>query len=379
MAELRALYVGVQNLAELSPRTLDAIAGVGERLSFELMAAGLEAWGIPARAVDARKVVITDDRFGSAAPLMPEIAARVQELVRPLVHRGVVPVLPGYIGGTRGGIATTLGRGGSDWSASLIGAALPAKAIEIWTDVDGLMTADPRVVREARVIPEVSFAEAAELAYFGARVLHPATIKPAVEQGIPVWILNSMNPGAPGTRISAQAADVSGLPAAISFRRGVSVVSITQPRMPMAQGFLTRVFEVFARHRLALDLIASSEESVSVTLNAAASLQAIEADLAQLGEVRVQRRMAVVSLVGRGFVQRAGMAAWIFQAVRGVNIAMISFGASEMNVSFVVDEQQCETAVRALHQELFGANSVEEVPAELAAAAARIPLLEGAS
>jgi aspartate kinase len=234
-----------------------------------------------------------------------------------------------------------------------VGAALPVEAIQIWTDVDGMMTVDPRVLPGARVIPEVSFAEAAELAYFGAKVLHPATIKPAVERGIPVGILNSFNPSAPGTLITARVAGVEGEPRAIAFKKGISVVLISQPRMLMAHGFLSRVFEVFTRHRTSVDLVATSEVSISLTIDDAERLPAVEGDLQALGEVQVLRGMAIVSVVGSGFVRQSGLAARIFQCLREINVVMISFGASDVNLSFVVAQDRAEQAVRLLHQEFF--------------------------
>lgn len=353
VAELRAYYTGVHNLAELTPRTLDAISGIGERLSFEMVAACLADRGIPSLAVDAREVLVTDESFGRALPLMDLTRARLQERVLPLVARGVVPVLPGFIGRTEAGVSTTLGRGGSDWSASVVGAGLDASEIQIWTDVDGIMTVDPRVVPSARVIAEVSFAEAAELAYFGARVLHPATIRPAVERGIPVRILNSLHPSAPGTLISDRVAEGRSEPRAIAFKKGISVVLISQPRMLMAYGFVARVFEVFDRHRTPVDLIATSEVSISLTVDDDSRLAQVQKDLGALGEVAVMRDMAITSVVGRGFMRRAGLAGRIFQALRDVNVVMISFGASDVNVSFVVAASDAERAVRLLHQDFF--------------------------
>jgi aspartate kinase len=354
IAELRALYTGVYHLAELTARTLDAISGIGERLSYEIVAAALDAGGIPAQGVDARGVIVTDETFGRAAPLMEETAAAAARTIRPLIDDRVVPVLPGFIGSTRKGVATTLGRGGSDWSAAVVGAALGAEEIQIWTDVDGMMTVDPRVVPSARVISEVSFDEAAELAYFGAKVLHPATIKPAVERGIPVRILNSLNPSAPGTLIAGRlGGDERGEPRAIAFKKGISVILIAQPRMLMAYGFVARVFEVFDRHRTPVDLIATSEVSISLTVDDPQAVPAVEDELSRLGEVRVLRAMAIVSVVGRGFCRHPGLAARVFQTLREVNVVMISFGASDVNFSFVVAEADAERAVALLHHELF--------------------------
>jgi len=350
--ELATLYKGVHFLEELTPRSLDAIAGMGERLSFEIVAAALDAHGVPAVGIDARAVMVTDDAFGRALPLMDETGARVRDVILPLLGSRV-PVIGGFMGATRAGVATTLGRGGSDWSASVLGSLLPAEEIQIWTDVDGMLTVDPRTVSAARLIPEVTFEEAAELAYFGAKVLHPATIKPAVERDIPVRVLNSLNPSAPGTLITAAAPAASGEPRAIAFKKGITVVLISQPRMLMAHGFLARVFEAFDRHRTAVDLIATSEVSVSLTVDDPERLAAIQADLSVLGEVRVLRSMAIVSIVGRGFIRRSGLAGRIFHVLQDVNIVMISFGASDVNVSFVVAEQDAERSVRLLHSEFF--------------------------
>jgi aspartate kinase len=365
VSELRAMYGGVYNLGELTPRTLDAIAGMGERLSFEIVAAALRARGVPARAVDARRVILTDDAFGRARPRMEETTARVASEVRPVVNAGQVPVLPGFVGATADGVSTTLGRGGSDWSASLLGAALDADEIQIWTDVDGMMTVDPRVEPTARVLPLVSFEEAAELAYFGARVLHPETIRPAIERGIPVRILNTLRPDGEGTLIRKDAPATPGEPRAIAFKKGISVVLIAQPRMLMAYGFVARVFEVFGRHRTPVDLIATSEVSISLTVDDPAHLGEVRDELAGLGDVEVLGGMAIVSVVGRGFVRRAGLAARIFHAIRDVNVVMISFGASDVNVSFVVSEADAERAVRALHREFFAsaAGAAPPVPA----------------
>jgi aspartate kinase len=354
LAELAALYTGVYHLAELTARTLDAISGIGERLSYEIVAAGLEAGGIAAQAVDARGVIVTDETFGRATPLMDETRAAAGRTVRPLLDAQRVPVLPGFIASTRKGVATTLGRGGSDWSAAIVGAAMDAEEIQIWTDVDGMMTVDPRLVPSARVIPEVSFDEAAELAYFGAKVLHPATIKPAVERGIPVRILNSLNPSAPGTLIAGRLEGAErGEPRAIAFKKGIAVILIAQPRMLMAYGFVARVFEVFDRHRTPVDLIATSEVSISLTVDRPEAVPAVEEDLARLGEVEVLPGMAIVSVVGRGFSRHPGLAARVFQTLREVNVVMISFGASDVNFSFVVAEVDAERAVRLLHREFF--------------------------
>jgi aspartate kinase len=354
LRDLRSFYTGVQHLEELTARTMDAVSGMGERLSYEIVAAHCDAVGLPVKSIDARSVFLTDDTFGKAMPLMDETGARVREHILPVVQKGQIPVLGGFIGSTRQGVSTTLGRGGTDWSAAIVGALLPAEEIQIWTDVDGIMTVDPRLVPGAKILPEVTFEEAAELAYFGAKVLHPATIKPAVERGIPVFVLNSMNPTAPGTRIASRKSDDEiGEPRALAFKKGITVILVSQPRMLMAHGFTAKVFEVFARHKTSVDLIATSEVSISLTIDNTDTLTAVRADLAELGEVRIFQNMAMVSVVGRGFNRQAGLAGRIFQAIRDVNINMISFGASDVNVSFVVDQNDAERTVKSLHREFF--------------------------
>jgi aspartate kinase len=353
LSELSVLYQGIHHLEEHTPRSLDAISAMGERLSFEIAAAALAARGLPMQAIDSRQVLVTDDAFGRAQPRLAETGTRLRARVLPLIHEGRIPLLPGFIGATEEGVTTTLGRGGSDWSASLFGSLIGAEEIQIWTDVDGMLTVDPRAVPGARPVPEVSFAEAAELAYFGAKVLHPATIRPAVEKGIPVRVLNTMNPTAPGTRIVAEATGETGAPRALAFKTGLNVVLIREPRMLGAHGFLARVFEVFARHRTSVDLISTSEVSVSLTVDDPSALPGIERDLKELGDVQILPGMAIVSVVGRGFSRQSGLAAKVFGALRDVNIVMISFGASDVNVSFVVAEADAVPAVRALHTAFF--------------------------
>jgi aspartate kinase len=353
LEELRTLYTGVYHLEELTARSLDAIQAMGERMSCEIVAAALNAEGVRADALDARSILVTDETFGRATPVMDEVEKRARTELQPMIETGEVPVVGGFIGGTRGGVTTTLGRGGSDWSGAILGAALDAEEIQIWTDVDGMMTVDPRVVAGARVIPQVSFDEAAELAYFGAKVLHPATIRPAVEKGIPVRILNSMNSKVPGTLVSARGESGPSGACAIASKKGITVVLVSQPRMLMATGFLVKVFEVFERHGTAVDLIATSEVSVSLTIDSAEHLPPIKAELAQLGEVRILREMAIVSLVGRGFYRHPGLAGRVFHSMKDVNVAMISFGASDVNISFVVEASDAERAVLTLHKEFF--------------------------
>jgi aspartate kinase len=264
-----------------------------------------------------------------------------------------VPVTQGFIGSAADGATTTIGRGGSDYSAAIIGAALDAEEIEIWTDVDGIMTTDPQLVPEAAKVSLISFAEAAELAYFGAKVLHPSTLLPAMAKEIPVSVRNSRRPELTGTRIVRTAPLSNALVRAIAFKRGITIVNVTSDRMLMAYGFLSRLFAVFDRHQTAVDMVSTSEVSVSVTLDDTQRLAGIIEELKELGEVSVERDQALICLVGEQLKFTPGVAARIFSSIEGVNVSMISHGASAINVSFIVSGDQVEEAVRALHREFF--------------------------
>jgi aspartate kinase len=341
----------------LRPAELDALAGRGELWSSRLVAAALAGAGLDATWVDIRPIMVTDDRFGRAKPCIPVLAARARDCLRPLTEAGRVPVTQGFIGATADGLPTTLGRGGSDFTASLLGAALEAERVEIWTDVNGLMTADPRVVPSARTLRAASYEEAAELATFGARVLHPATAQPLVRAGIPIVVLNSSRPDDPGTRIepSAELERLGDSPVrSISWKRGITVVNVRAPRMLGAYGFLRAMFEVFERHEVVVDVLASSEVSVSLTVEDRTRLDAVVRDLGELGEVWIEDRRAIVAVVGIGIRSTPGLAARLFGAVQPANVEVISQGASAINMTFVVREEDGPGVVRRLHQEFFG-------------------------
>jgi aspartate kinase len=343
----------VYALSELTPRTRDAIAAVGERLSSELMAEALSQQGLRAETIDARTVIITDDAFGAASPLLSEIGPRLKLKMKPMLGTGQVPVIGGYMGSTRDGVTTTLGRGGADATAAVIGALLEAEEIQIWSELESFMTVDRQFAADAQAIPSVSPDEAAELAYFGTKVLHPAMIRPAVDKGIPVRICNTREPTAPGTLITTSADLGPSGACAVACRKGITVILISQPKMLMATGFLRQVFEIFERHDTPIDLIATSEVSISVTIDDVEHLADIKADLGRLGEVRILRENAIVSLVGRGFFRHQGLSRRIFEALSGVNVVMISFAASDVNISVLVAEADAERAVHSLHREFF--------------------------
>lgn len=355
--ELTIILKGVSYLGELSKRSLDAISGAGELLSSRVFAAYAGAVGLKCQWIDARKVMSTDGDFGKANPLMEEIGKRVQKEMVPLSRSGVTIITQGFIGATADGTSTTLGRGGSDYSASIFGAAAGADEIQIWTDVDGMMTCDPRVVPEAAVIREVGFQEASELAFFGAKVLHPLTIKPAIEKRIPVRILNTMRPDGAGTMIKPDD-DISHDPVggdvcAIASKKGICALFVTSPKMLMAHGFLARLFNVFDRHRTSIDLIATSEVSVSLTVDSNEEIPNIVSDLKEYGEVKLLDDVAIVTVVGRQFRDKSGIAADVFSALSNVNIIMISGGASDINLSFVVSKEDADKSLIQLHQRFF--------------------------
>jgi aspartate kinase len=353
--ELDKMARAVAVLRSVPAASRDHFLAHGERISAAVVVAALKARGLPARPVDSGQIIITDDHFGRARPDEAEIERRARKHLLPACARGEIPVAGGFFGATRQGETTTLGRGGSDWSAALLGAATGASVVEIWTDVGGMMTADPRVVPEARIIETISFDEASELAYFGARVLHPLTLAPAVEKGIPVRIRNSREPDLPGTEVRATAPSGPSGARSIAYKKGIATVDIVTSRMLMASGFLRTLFEVFARHETPVDMVTTSEVSVSVTVDELSRLDEIRKDLEKLAQVEVVPGRALVCLVGQDLKFRPGIAARIFRAVERINILMISQGASRRNVSFVVEEQDVEDAVRLLHREFFEA------------------------
>jgi len=355
-AELRREVMAARN-RRLSPAELDAVAGRGELWSSRLVAAAMAGAGLEADWVDIRPILVTDERFGRATPHTQVVDKRAREQLKPLAEAGRIPVTQGFIGATANGVATTLGRGGSDFTAALLGAALGAERVEIWTDVDGLMTADPRIVPSARTLAAASYDEAAELATFGARILHPATALPLVRAGIPIVILNSRHPERSGTTIGPQAEleRMGDSPIrSISWKQGITVVNIRAPRMLGTYGFLRALFEVFERHETVVDVLASGEVSISITIEDRSRLDQIARDLGELGEVWIEERRAIVAIVGVGLRHTPGLAGRVFNAVWPANVEIISQGASAINMTFVVREEDGPDVVRRLHQEFFG-------------------------
>jgi aspartate kinase len=343
-SELELILRGVALLRELSPRSMDAIASFGERLSTLIFSTFI---GAP--LVDARKVMRTDDTYGEAQPrfgVLPELAA---QHFAPLLIPGQPVVTQGYIGATEDGLTTTLGRGGSDYSAALFGAALGVEEVQIWTDVQGVLTCDPRVVPEAQSIDQLTFAEAAELAAFGAKVLHPATIQPAVEAGIPVTVRDTQHPDGQFTTIAPDTRSGRAV-TALATRGPVTVLTVNSTRMLNHSGFLAKLFEVFRRHGVSVDLIATAEVSVSLTVEADAPLEALMTELSTFANVVAVQDRAIIAVVGERIKQTPGVAARIFGSLGDINIELISMGANEINLSLVVPQATVVEALRRLHR-----------------------------
>lgn len=349
-AELQLLLRGVALLRELTPRSMDAIASTGERLSTRVFAAYLAKEGVPVTHLDAREVVRTDACYGSAAPQQPAIKSLAAERLVPSLGADRVVVTQGYIGSTEDGTTTTLGRGGSDYSAALLGAAVAADEIQIWTDVEGVLTADPRVVSAARPIKRLSFAEAAELAAFGAKVLHPATVWPAVEAGIPVTVRHTERPDGAFTTITGEVAATGRPVTALASRGPITVLTVHSSRMLAQSGFMARLFEIFGRLGVSVDLVATAENSVSLTVNAGAPLGPLMGELRQFSTIQVAEKRAIVAVVGERLRSTPRIGARVFTALEDINVEMISMGSSEINLSLVVREDEAGPAVQRLHK-----------------------------
>ncbi|HEX3435514.1 MAG TPA: lysine-sensitive aspartokinase 3 [Pseudacidobacterium sp.] len=344
---------GLAAVGELTPRISDMIVSYGERLSSPMIAEAFRQRGLDGIHVDSRSCIITDAQHGKAIPQDDLIAERLKEQVLPHALDGKTVVMGGFIGSTEKGITTTLGRGGSDFTAALVGGGIHAEAIEIWTDVNGIMTADPRVCPDALRVKTISFEEAAELAYFGAKVLHPATILPAVQKNIPVLVLNSRNPENEGTRIISLAPHCDSPFKSIAVKKRVTIIDVVASRMLMTHGYLKAIFDVFDKHKCPVDLVSTSEVSVSLTVDTTEKIPELAADLGRLADVKYEGRKALVCMVGENIRGQNGIAARVFGAIRHINIRMISQGASEINMSFMIEEDDADEAVRSLHAEFF--------------------------
>ncbi len=350
-------------LGELTPRAMDAISGMGEQMSVRILAAYLRQTGVPAEAIDATELVVTDDNFQAASPLFDRTAEKVEARLRPLLQQNIVPIVTGFIGAAETGVATTLGRGGSDFSAAILGQALHANEVWIWTDVDGVMSADPRLVTDARSIPSLTFREVSELAYYGARVLHPKTIRPCVENNIPLRIKNTFHPDHPGTVVVPDADGVNGGIKAVTAINCLSLITVEGKGMIGVPGIAARTFGAVAQGNVSVLLIsqASSEQSICFSTpdnTAEAVIASLEAEFAQelarrdIDRIWAQRDVSIVTIVGAGMRGTPGIAGRIFSALgqTGVNIIAIAQGSSECSISLVVDGEETGTAVARVHE-----------------------------
>jgi aspartate kinase len=359
--QIHTILSGIALLGEITPRAKDKVVAIGEKLSSVLFAYSMMMRTLPGEHVDSEEVVITDARFGEASPLMDDTREAAHRVLLPLIERNRIPVMGGFIGRTRDGATTTLGRGGSDYSAAIIGAAAGAEEIQIWTDVDGMMTCDPRLIPTARIIERISYVEAAELAWFGAKVLHPRTIAPAVARKIAVRVLNTHNVASPGTLIT-EAGDENepAGPRAVAVKRGITVVHMTSNKMLGAHGFLARLFAIFEELEVSVDLITTSEVSVSVTIDE--DNPRLLEKLKSVADVQVIRDQCIVAIVGRNLMRDSIVGARVFEAMRGIPMSMFSLGTSGLNLSIVVDDKDADRSVRAVHTALFEAPGKDVIP-----------------
>lgn len=351
--ELENLANKAKSSRVIDEKMLDYFQSFGERMSSKIVAEQLNGIGIKSKAFDSWELgFLTDSEFGEAEPLetvYPSLGRNIKKLK-------VVPVITGFIGKTEDGEITTLGRGGSDYTAAIIGAAINAEEIQIWTDVNGIMSTDPKTVGNAKTLDKVSFAEASELAYFGARVLHPKTILPAMKRNIPVKVLNSFNPREKGTIIVSRPYKNSNAVKAIAYKKNITLINIDSTRMLGAYGFLARVFDIFDDYKKSVDVVSTSEVSVSLTIDNEENISHIVRELKDIADVEITEGKAIICIVGEGMRHTPGIAGRTFTALgkNKVNIEMISQGASEINITFIVDGKDAEKAVRILHEEYYG-------------------------
>jgi aspartate kinase len=366
ISELSAYCRSIHVLGEVTARGMDTITSLGERLNAPLVAAALREQGLAAQAVDAAQLIVTDDSFQNANPLQGATRDKVNEILLPLLNEGEIPVVTGFVAATQDGILTTLGRGGSDYTAAILGDSLDASEVWTWTDVDGVMTADPRIVANARVIPELSFNEVSELAYFGAKVLHPKTLRPIIERDIPLWVKNTFNPESTGTKVIRSSPSVEGKVTAISTIRDLSLVTVEGRGMLGIPGIAARTFAAVARQGASVLMIsqASSEQSICFvipTKTVAGVIQSIESEMElelsrrNIDRIWAQPEIVIVTAVGAGMRTTPGIAGHIFSALgeEGINVIAIAQGSSEYSISIVVTEGDADDAMRQIHQNVI--------------------------
>ncbi|MBN1697894.1 MAG: aspartate kinase [Spirochaetales bacterium] len=347
--ELGSLIKGISLLRDWTPRSNDAILAFGELFSTIIIAHRAGELGIETFFIDSREIIKTDSTFSNAQPIKELTNSLIRDRIKP--SSGKLYIAQGFIASTKSGITTTLGRGGSDYTAAIIGAALGAEEIQIWTDVNGIMTSDPRIVGKATTIPRISYKEAAELAYFGAKVIHPSTIQPATSLGIPVTVRNTGNPGGESTWIVAEVPSEG--PKALACKKGITVINITSYRMLLAYGFLRRIFEIFEKYKTSVDLVATSEVSVSLTIDNTGHIDEITRELENIGNITIEGDKSIVCLVGLGLWKNPQIISRVFSSLTEIPVRMISLGSSDTNLSFVVPDKEVDNALKGLHRIFF--------------------------
>ena len=335
---------------ETRKKTEAHIMAHGELLSNVLVYGFARARGHKVTLIDSRDLIVTDSHYLAATPNLSITLSRIKEKVRP--ESGHLYIIPGYISSNSAGETTTLGRGGSDYTAALIGAAVDATAVEIWTDVDGIMTTDPRMVANARTVPSISYPEAAELAYFGARVIHPSTILPAIQKRIPIAVRNSSDPHSAGTTIQPEERDAQGV-CAIATKSNITIITMQSDRMLNAYGFLSRIFAVFEQHKIPVDIVTTSEVSVSVTVESHYDFDPLQSELEQFCNVEISTNYAIICLVGQNLWGDSFTIARTFRVLQHIPVRLVSLGSSDTNLTLVVERTNTQQAVRLLHREYF--------------------------
>lgn len=352
ISELQNLLNALDVLGEISPKSKDMILSYGELLSSVIVFETFRKTTGKVGFIDIRNILKTDSNYNEANVNFKETKKNAENILIPLFENSDTIITQGFIASNLQGFTTTLGRGGSDYSASILASVLKAEKLEIWTDVDGILTSDPRIVQDTLLIRELSYTEASELAFFGAKVLHPKTIYPAIKDEIPVWVLNTFNPDKSGTKILSKAVNKKMIKA-IAFRKGIIVININSNRMLGAFGFLSSVFDIFRKYETSVDLVTTSEVSISLTIDDAKNLDLIIKDLKKFSSIEVQKKQAIISAIGEGIKNTSGIAARFFNVLKGINISMVSLGASEVNLSIVLSEADLEKALKLLHKEFF--------------------------
>jgi len=358
--ELRELIKGVSILGELTPRALDSFYCYGELLSSRIVAAVLQERGIPSLWIDTKDFMVTDDNFNRAMPMMEIVEDKVMKVIKPVGENGIVPVTQGFIGITSGGKRTTMGRESSDYSASIIGCALTATDIQIWTDVDGVLTADPTVVETPKTVKVLSFEEAFELSYFGAKVLHPNTMLPAIEKNIPIHIYNSRKPNLSGTLVTKQTNGKSVIPKSVAYKRNVIVMNIIPKRRFGKYLFWEHIHNVLNRYNIVSFATVTSEYSYSIVIDDKNNIPAVIHDLEEVGKITISENRSIVCLVGSNLRLSSNLVNRMFNTIPDIGIELISFGASNSNLSFIVEDEKAHDVVRKIHKEFFGSTLDDE-------------------